>query len=95
MKRGAYKFLGIPFFALIFTLIPAWGQNPIVIENQNQGSTNWNIGESGTDAVGQIKGYASAASINKGESITFYVSVNPAQTFTIDVYRLDDLAGNQ
>src|SRR5881392_3157317 len=26
--------------------------------------------------------------INKGESITFFVSVNPAQTFTIDVYRL-------
>jgi hypothetical protein len=80
--------LGLLLIFLIVTLIPAWGQNPVVVENQNAGSTNWNLGNSGSDAVGQIKGYASAASINKGESITFFVSVNPAQTFTIDVYRL-------
>jgi hypothetical protein len=86
MTRSAHNSLLLIF--LIVTLIPAWGQNPIVVENQNSGSTNWNLGDSGSDAVGQIKGYASAASINKGESITFFVSVNPAQTFTIDVYRL-------
>ncbi len=88
MKRSAYRFFVLPFCGLFVALIPAWGQNPIVVENQNPGSTNWNLGNSGSDAVGQIKGYASAASINKGESITFFVSVNPAQTFTIDVYRL-------
>jgi hypothetical protein len=86
MTRSAHNSL-LPIF-LIVTLIPAWGQNPIVVENQNPGSTNWNLSNSGSDAVGQIKGYASAVSINKGESITFFVSVNPAQTFTIDVYRL-------
>src|SRR6476619_2326657 len=32
--------------------------------------------------------------INKGESITFFVSVNPAQTFTIDVYRLGWYGGS-
>jgi hypothetical protein len=88
MKRSAHNSLTLLLIVLIVPLVPAWGQNPIVIENQNQGSTNWNIGDSGTDAIGQIKGYASAVSINKGESITFFVSVNPAQTFTIDVYRL-------
>jgi hypothetical protein len=41
------------------------------------------------DDVGkQIKGYASATSVNKGESITFYVTVTPAQQYTIDVYRI-------
>ena len=88
MTRSAYKSLGLLLIFLIVTLIPAWGQNPIVVENQNPGSTNWNLNNTGSDAVGQIKGYASAVSINKGESITFFVSVNPAQTFTIDVYRL-------
>jgi len=62
--------------------------NPIVIENQQPGTSQWRIGTRGTDAVGQIKGYASATSVNKGESITFHVSTNPAQTYTIDVYRI-------
>jgi hypothetical protein len=88
MTRSAHNSLGLLLIFLIVPIIPAWGQSPIVVENQNPGSTNWNLSNSGSDAVGQIKGYASAASINKGESITFFVSVNPAQTFTIDVYRL-------
>src|SRR5215831_17607559 len=62
--------------------------NPIVIENQQPGTSAWQAGSVGSDAAGQIKGYASATSVNKGESITFYVSVNPAQTYTIDVYRI-------
>src|SRR5216117_3629654 len=64
--------------------------NAIVIENQQPGTTQWraNFGSTASDAGGQIKGYASATSVNKGENITFYVSVNPAQTYTIDVYRM-------
>ncbi len=64
--------------------------NPIVIENQQPGTSQWRIpfGSAATDGVGQIKGYASATSVNKGENITFHVSVNAAQTYTIDVYRL-------
>ena len=70
---------------------PAAAQsNPIVVENQQPGTSQWQIpfGSTATDAVGQIKGYASATSVNKGEDITFHVSVNPAQTYTIDVYRM-------
>src|SRR5206468_3973400 len=60
--------------------------NPIVIENQQPGTSQWQIsGVRATDTEGQIKGYASAPSVNKGENITFYVSVNPAQTYTIAV----------
>ena len=67
--------------------------NPVVIENQQPGSNAWQLGNLygrpyATDSVGQIKGYASATSVNKGENITFYVTVNPAQTYTIDVYRI-------
>src|SRR2546428_782778 len=64
--------------------------NPIVIENQQPGSSGWRIpwGSTATDTGGQIKVYASATSVNKGESITFYVTVKPAQAYTIDVYRM-------
>src|SRR6266446_7974192 len=65
--------------------------SPTVLENQQPGSRNWSMFPAGkpADDVGkQIKGYASATSVNLGESITFYVTVNPAQTFTMDVYRI-------
>src|SRR5207245_4701857 len=64
--------------------------NPIVIANQQPGSTGWQLSPSmiAADAVGQIKGYASVTSVNQNESITLYVTVNPAQTFTIDIYRM-------
>src|SRR6266403_6040479 len=62
--------------------------NPSVIENQQPGTSQWRLSAKGTDAVGQIKGYASATSVNKGGNITFYVTVNPKQTYTIDVFRM-------
>jgi len=68
--------------------------NPIVLENQQPGSSGWFWSKGGDDATGQIKGYASATSVNQNESITFYVTVNPAQTYSIDFYRLGWYAGN-
>src|SRR6266849_3104682 len=88
-----------PFLRELFLFVVAAGiapaasvaqSNPIVIENQQPGTSDWQISYNftATDAGGQIKGYASATSVNKGGNITFYVSVNPAQSFTIDVYRM-------
>ncbi len=63
--------------------------NPIVVENRQPGSFGWMHGPSvSDDATGQIKGYWSAASAKAGDTITLYVTVNPAQTFTLDLYRL-------
>jgi hypothetical protein len=65
--------------------------SPVATENQQPGSGNWAMWVGGipADDVGkQIKGYASATSVNKGDSITFYVSVATAQTYTIDFYRM-------
>src|SRR3989442_154222 len=74
---------------------PLAADNPIVLENQQPGSNGWYWFplQWGDDATGQIKGYASATSVNQNESITFYVSVNPAQTYTIDFYRIGWYAG--
>jgi hypothetical protein len=85
--KGAFLW---SFVLLVLTLATARAQNPIVIENQQAGSSGWDVDQDhiGSDAVGQIKGYASAVSVNKGQNITLYVSVNPPQTYTIDIYRI-------
>src|SRR5207244_1805463 len=62
--------------------------SPIVLENQQPGSGNWQMWLRGIppadDTSKQIKGYASATSVTKGESITSYVTVTPAQQCTMD-----------
>src|SRR2546430_5202963 len=66
--------------------------SPTVLENQQPGPGTWQKWLHGIqpadDVNKQIKGYASATSVNLGESITFYVTVNPAQQYTMDVYRM-------
>ncbi len=63
--------------------------NPIVTENQQPGDASWQLGSLvSDDATGQIKGYASTTSVNQNQSITFYVTTNPAQTYTINFFRI-------
>jgi N,N-dimethylformamidase beta subunit-like protein len=63
--------------------------NPIVIENQQPGSAAWQLGGFvSDDATGQIKGYASATSVSQASSLTLSISVNPAQKYSIDIYRM-------
>ncbi|HYR84159.1 MAG TPA: N,N-dimethylformamidase beta subunit family domain-containing protein [Terriglobia bacterium] len=67
-------------------------ESPVMVENRQPGSWRWTTSVPGLsiadDISKQIKGYASATSVNKGESITFYVTLSPAQTYTMDVYRM-------
>ncbi len=72
---------------------PLATDNPIVLENQQPGSSSWYWSLRADDVNGQIKGYASATSVKQNESITLYVTVNPAQTYTIDFYRMGWYAG--
>src|SRR5207247_1141176 len=63
--------------------------NPIGPENQQQGSFGWLPRAPIADDVnGQIKGFASKTSVAQSDTITLYVTVNPAQSYTIDFYRL-------
>src|SRR6266571_4193479 len=79
-------FLIVSFsFVIPYPSPSAAASNPIVIENQQPGTDQWSLYKFGypvaNDVGEQIKGYASAVSVNKGDSITFYVTVNPVQSY--------------
>ena len=66
--------------------------NPIVRENSNLGSTDWQLTRVRTDTRGgvrssPIEGYCSRQSVAAGESIDIHVSTKPAQEFTIEIFR--------
>jgi Domain of unknown function (DUF4082)/Bacterial Ig-like domain (group 1) len=71
------------------TVTPA-NPNPIYLENLNPGTTNWKFVNKGS---GEIAGYASATSVNKGGLLDIKVSLGQAGQFTIDVYRLGFYGG--
>lgn len=64
----------------------------IVAENLHVGSSGWRMGGSGyriaTDRGAEIKGYASATSVEAGQQITLFASVLPVQQLKVDIYRL-------
>jgi|GEM_PF-710696 len=73
--------------------------NPIQLENQQPGTQDWQLGGAGNhladDINKQIKGYASATSVNGGQTIQFYVTVSPVQTYTLDIFRMGWYTGNR
>ncbi len=83
---------GIGSVTFSATAIPA-NPNPIYLENLNPGTTNWKLVNRGSRASGEIAGYASATSVNKGQSLDIKVSLGEAGQFTIDVYRLGYYGG--
>ena len=87
--RGFRKYVVIlGSFLALAGATPAHADNPIPAENQFPGTTQWRVTKPANDINKQIKGYASATSVNKGGSIVFRVTVTPAQAFTIDIYRM-------
>ena len=67
--------------------------NPIPAENAKTGSSKWQVPWTGytvsTDLKGgEIKGFATKATATPGTTISFKVTVNKAQTFSVDIFRL-------
>ena len=74
---------------------PLLAANPTYEENLNAGDPGWRADgrlafPPNFDAIGYIKGYASATSVNNGESLSLYVSVNNGtdNLYSISIYRL-------
>jgi hypothetical protein len=82
---------------------PAFGQdNPIARENRRAGSMTWLLSnykdirpytENGWRREKAIEGYCSRASIRAGETLTVFVSTEPASQFQIDFYRMGYYGG--
>ena len=73
------------------TPTPSPGVNVVELENAKtaaDGVTDaWIIDDANYASGGEIEGYASAVSVNRGESISLYVSTSDP-TYTISVYRM-------
>ena len=60
-------------------------QNSIQVENGRRGTTAWQLFNPATN--GEVEGYASTTSVNRGHRIIFFVRTT-SPTFTIAIYRL-------
>jgi hypothetical protein len=66
------------------------GANPTAQENTKAGTTAWQLTNPAT--TGQIEGYASLTSVNRGGTILFFVDT--ASAYNIDIYRMGWYGGS-
>ncbi|BAY13120.1 N,N-dimethylformamidase beta subunit family domain-containing protein [Calothrix sp. NIES-2098] len=59
--------------------------NPIVIENQKAGTTDWELSNPATKR--EIEGYASLTSVNRGNEIKLFVNTREPN-YTIEIFRM-------
>ncbi|AEV83787.1 hypothetical protein ACWT_2654 [Actinoplanes sp. SE50] len=64
-----------------------------ILENRFQGNKGWLPQENVNDAARQIQGFASATSVNKGDTIDFHVTLATPQHFTVQLFRLGHYRG--
>lgn len=103
MHKKAAKLLPIACLATALVVgavmsIAQAAPNPIQVENARPGTTAWLITNAAVPDVNAqttpaaVEGYASAASINRGDSITFYVNTSDP-SYTLQVFRLGYYGG--
>ena len=82
-------------------------KNSTIIENLNEGTSDWQITRFHLDdppvlrayplnrnlRSSVIEGYCSKTSIYPNEELEFFVSVNPACNFNLDIFRLGYYSG--
>ena len=72
--------------------------NDIVRENQHPGTQDWLLVNARIDAATKyrcpwIEGYCSRASVRAGQSLSVFVSTNPASDFSLEIYRMGYYGG--
>jgi hypothetical protein len=66
-------------------LQPRTDPNPIIQENQNPGTTEWELTNPATNR--EIEGYASLTSVNRDRQIRFYVNTQDP-SYTLEIFRM-------
>jgi hypothetical protein len=83
------------------SVAPPIGAGPSALiprENSRQGTRDWLLANTRIDPKTKyrcpwIEGYCSKTSARAGEEISFFVSTDPASSFTLDLYRMGYYAG--
>lgn len=70
---------------------PSQTSNPITIENMKPGTTDWQLTNPATR--GEIEGYASLTSVNRGKEIKFFVNTKEP-SYTMEIFRMGWYAGS-
>ena len=74
------------FVCCIATARASCTGNPVYCENQNAGTTDWQLNTNSTYSAQILSGYASHPSVARGQTISFYIR-SPAP-YTIQIFRL-------
>ena len=62
--------------------------NPIVLENQQPGTTSWQFDNYNKESRHEIEGYASLTSVAQGSQISFMISLSANAQYTMGIYRM-------
>lgn len=101
--NSVMRFLLPALFILTITIIPfskanqavlpkpRQTSNPITIENTKPGTTDWQLTNPATR--GEIEGYASLTSVNRGNEIKFFVNTKEP-SYTMEIFRMGWYAGS-
>lgn len=68
--------------------VHADASNPIVIENQQPGTTSWQFDNYNKESHHEIEGYASLTSVSQGSQISFMISLSANAQYKMDIYRM-------
>ena len=79
---------GAAFIPVQPNIARAAGSNPIVLENQQSGTTSWQFDNFNKESHHQIEGYAALTSVSQGSQISFMVSLSATAQYTMDIYRM-------
>ncbi|WP_447986144.1 N,N-dimethylformamidase beta subunit family domain-containing protein [Nitrospira sp. Nam74] len=72
---------------LLCLLMPTWASasTPVELENARPGSAAWHL--TNPAEYGEIEGYASLTSVNRGKAIKLFVNTHES-SYTIEIYRM-------
>ena len=80
--------MGAVFFPMRQHVTRAASANPIVLENQQPGTTSWQFDNFNKASHHEIEGYASLTSVSQGSQISFMISLSANAQYTMDIYRM-------
>ena len=80
--------VGLAVAPLQQNIVRADPSNPIVVENQQAGTTSWQFDNYNKASHHEIEGYASLTSVGQGSPIDFMISLSASAQYKMDIYRM-------